>query len=69
MLGVIESIVLLNWVGKTKLKTMVPGLEPMDLKEITIIFETQDKLNEAFSGVMEWKQLKYYNVEKNKKLF
>lgn len=48
---------------------MVPGLEPMDLKEITIIFETQDKLNEAFSGVMEWKQLKYYNVEKNKKLF
>ncbi len=40
MLNVIDSIVISSWFQKQKLKTMEPGLMDINLKSVTIIFET-----------------------------
>lgn len=48
---------------------MIPGFEPMNLKPVNIIFETEDKLDEIFGSVTEWVQIQYYNVRENQKLY
>lgn len=57
MLSVIESIVLLNWINQSKLPMMMPGFEEMNIKPVTIVFETELKLDAVVGDVTEWIQL------------
>ena len=57
MLSVIESIVLLNWINQSKLPMMMPGFEEMNIKPVTIVFETEFKLDAVVGDVTEWIQL------------
>jgi hypothetical protein len=65
-LSVIESLVLANWAKKTEVHAMIPGLERVRMNPITIIFNTEKKIEYLLVEVAEWDQMESYEVEKNK---
>jgi hypothetical protein len=65
-LSVIESLVLANSAKKTEVHAMIPGLERVHMNPITIIFNTEKRIEYLLVEVAEWDQIESYEVEKNK---
>ena len=64
LLSVVESLVLADWL-KVELLTMVPGLK-IDPHPITIVFNTEQRIDKKLSAFSEWTQAEYLQVEKDK---
>jgi hypothetical protein len=53
-LSVIESLVLANSAKKTEVHTMIPGLKRVGMNPITIIFNTEKRIEYSLIEVAEW---------------
>jgi hypothetical protein len=58
--------VLANWTQKAQVYTMIPGLKKVNMKPITIIFDTERRIEYSLADVVEWNQIESYEVEKNR---